>query len=217
MRLIVRLVLVIMTLLLALFCFQLDRIEGSGNIISENRRLTHFNSIKVLGSIDVNINYSDDYGCTVVGDDNLIPYIKTEVINNKLKISINKSYSTSKGLMVNVNALDYDNISISGSGDIHITDFNNNNLSLNIDGSGNITGNGEVQTLSTIINGSGDIMLRDLKSISTIITINGSGDAKIWASESISANINGSGKIEYYGNPMKIESKVNGSGKISSN
>ena len=217
MKIIVRLALIIMILLVAISCNQIVSLKGSGNIISEDRRLTHFNSIKVLGSIDININYSDDYGCTVVGDDNLIPYIKTEVVNNNLKISITRGYSISKGLMVNVYALDYDKISILGSGDINITDFNNINLSLNIDGSGDITGNGEVQTLSAIINGSGNIMFRDLQSISTTITINGSGDAKIWVSESISANINGSGKIEYYGNPMKIESKVNGSGEISSN
>ena len=49
----------------------------------------------------------------------------------------------------------------------------------------------------------------------TKITINGSGNAKVWASESISAVINGSGDIEYYGDPINVKNKVNGSGNIS--
>ena len=194
-----------------------NKIIGSGNIINEDRNLEHFSSIKIIGSIDVNANHSNDYNCSVNGDDNLISYIKTEVVNNELNISINKSYSTKEGLKVNVYAPNYDKISIKGSGDINISDFNNDKLSLNIDGSGDITGFGDVQTLIVKINGSGDIMLRELKSKSTKITINGSGDAEIWASESISAVINGSGDIEYYGDPINVKRKVNGSGDISPN
>ena len=195
----------------------MKKIKGSGNIISENRELTNFSSINLIGGIDVNIKFSDKYNCTVVSDDNLIPYIKTEVINNNLQISINKNYSSTEGIEVNVNAPEYDEVSISGSGDINIIDFKNDNLSLNISGSGYITANGEVQTLIAKISGSGDIISAELISKSATITINGSGNAKIWASDSISAQINGSGNIEYYGNPINVESKINGSGDIISN
>ena len=192
----------------------MKKIKGSGNIISENRELTNFSSINLIGGIDVNIKFSDKYNCTVVSDENLIPYIKTEVVNNNLQISINKNYSSIEGIEVNVNAPEYDEVSISGSGDINIIDFKNDNLSLNISGSGDITANGEVQTLIAKISGSGDIISAELISKSATITINGSGDAKIWASDSISAQINGSGDIEYYGNPLNVESKINGSGDI---
>ena len=173
----------------------MKKINGSGNIISENRELTNFSSINLIGGIDVNIKFSDKYNCTVVSDENLIPYIKTEVVNNNLQISINKNYSSIEGIEVNVNAPEYDEVSISGSGDINIIDFKNDNLSLNISGSGDITANGEVQTLIAKISGSGDIISAELISKSATITINGSGDAKIWASDSISAQINGSGDI----------------------
>ena len=195
----------------------MGKIKGSGNIISENRELTNFSSINLIGGIDVNIKFSDKYNCTVVSDENLIPYIKTEVVNNNLQISINKNYSSIEGIEVNVNAPEYDEVSISGSGDINIIDFKNDNLSLNISGSGDITANGEVQTLIAKISGSGDIISAELISKSATITINGSGDAKIWASDSISAQINGSGDIEYSGNPINVKSKINGSGDIISN
>ena len=216
-KLLLILFLIITTIIIIVSCYPMNSIKGSGNIVSEDRELTNFSSIKLLGSIDVTINYSDNYNCTVRGDDNLISFIKTEVVNNNLQISINKSYSTTEGLVVNVNAPEYNEVSISGSGDINIIDFNNETLSLNINGSGDITANGAVNTLIAKISGSGDIISTELKSKSVTITINGSGDAKIWASDSISAQINGSGNIEYYGNPINVKSKINGSGDIIPN
>ncbi len=194
-----------------------NNIQGSGNIISESRELNNFSSIILLGSIDVNIKTSESNNCVVVADDNLIPYIKTEVVNNKLNISLNESYSSEEKLVVNINTPNYDEVSLSGSGNINILDFKNNNLSLNISGSGNITGNGEVETLVVKINGSGNLMSKEIKSKSATITINGSGVGKVFASDSISAKINGSGNIKYFGNPENVDSIINGSGDINSN
>ena len=194
-----------------------NNIQGSGNIISESRELNNFTSIILLGSIDVNIKTSESNNCVVVADDNLIPYIKTEVVNNKLNISLNESYSSEEKLVVNINTPNYDEVSLSGSGNINILDFKNNNLSLNISGSGNITGNGEVETLIVKINGSGNLMSKEIKSKSATITINGSGDGEVFASDAISAKINGSGNIKYFGNPENVDSIINGSGDIKSN
>ena len=194
-----------------------NKIQGSGNIISESRELNNFTSITLLGSIDVNIKTSESNNCVVVADDNLIPYIKTEVVNNKLNISLNESYSSEDKLVVNINTPNYDEVSLSGSGNINILDFKNNNLSLNISGSGNMTGNGEVETLVVKINGSGNLMSKEIKSKSATIIINGSGDGEVFASDSISAKINGSGNIEYFGNPENVDSIINGSGDIKSN
>ena len=194
-----------------------NNIQGSGNIISESRELNNFTSIILLGSIDVNIKTSESNNCVVVADDNLIPYIKTEVVNNKLNISLNESYSSEEKLVVNINTPNYDEVSLSGSGNINILDFKNNNLSLNISGSGNITGNGEVETLVVKINGSGNLMSKEIKSKSATITINGSGDGEVFASDSISTKINGSGNIKYFGNPENVDSIINGSGNIKSN
>ena len=191
-----------------------NKIQGSGNIISESRELNNFTSITLLGSIDVNIKTSESNNCVVVADDNLIPYIKTEVVNNKLNISLNESYSSEEKLVVNINTPNYDEVSLSGSGNINILDFKNNNLSLNISGSGNITGNGEVEILVVKINGSGNLMSKEIKSKSATITINGSGDGEVFASDSISAKINGSGNIKYFGNPENVDSIINGSGDI---
>ena len=195
--------------------FSFDRIEGSGDIVSEDRKLIDFQSISLLGSIDVTINYLGAESCTVVGDDNIIEHVKTEVINNKLKIFIDKSYSSTKALVVNLSALKVNELSVSGSGDIKFKNYTDDTLSLKISGSGDISGDGNVETLTGRINGSGDLLLKELHSKSIKININGSGDAELWVSNSLIAKINGSGDINYHGNPKTVESEINGSGEIN--
>ena len=196
--------------------FSFDKIEGSGNIVSEDRKLIDFQSISLLGSIDVTINYLDAASCTVVGDDNIIEHVKTEVINDKLTISIDKSYSSTKALVVNLSVLNVNELSVSGSGDIKFKNYKDDTLSLKISGSGDILGDGNVESLTGKINGSGDLLLRELHSKSANIYINGSGDAEVWVSDTMAGEINGSGDIDLYGNPKNLESKINGSGKINS-
>ena len=195
--------------------FTFNRIVGSGNIINEERNIMNFTTIKVIGSVDVNVNFSNDYSCSIITDDNLIPYIKTEVIKNVLNISMDKNYSTRQGLKVNLTVPNINKIFIKGSGDVNISDINNETLLLNIDGSGDIAGYGSSTHLIIKINGSGDVILKDLKSETTDITINGSGDAQIWVSNTILAVINGSGDIDYFGEPSNITSDINGSGEIN--
>jgi len=195
--------------------FSFAKIEGSRNIVSEDRKLNNFQSISLLGSIDTNINYSDATSCTVVGDDNIIEHVKTEVINNKLKIFIDKSYSSTKALVVNLSLLNVNELSVSGSGDIKFKNYTDDTLSLTISGSGDIIGDGNVETLTGRINGSGDLLLKELHSKSIKININGSGDAELWVSNSLIAKINGSGDINYHGNPKTVESEINGSGEIN--
>ena len=45
--------------------------------------------------------------------------------------------------------------------------------------------------------------------------INGSGDAVLHVTERLSAQINGSGDIVYYGNPPDVSRRVNGSGDVN--
>ena len=98
-KLLLILFLITTTIITIISCHNVNNIKGSGNIISENRELTNFTSINLIGSMDINIKFSDKYNCTVVSDDNLIPYIKTEVLDNNLQISLNKSYSSTEGLV----------------------------------------------------------------------------------------------------------------------
>jgi hypothetical protein len=126
-------------------------------------------------------------------------------------------------------------LSINGSGNINIDDLSTGRLSLNLNGSGNIAidkltataldtsvnGSGDVKlagdapTQKISFNGSGNYLAGDLKSETVDISIPGSADITVWVTDQLTAHINGSGTVRYYGKPT-VDQSGNGSGKIVS-
>ena len=126
-------------------------------------------------------------------------------------------------------------LSINGSGNINIDDLSTGRLSMNLNGSGNIAidkltatavdssvnGSGDVKlageapTQKISFNGSGNYVAGDLKSETVDISIPGSAEITIWATDQLTAHINGSGTVQYYGKPT-VDQSGNGSGKIVS-
>ena len=190
-------------------------IKGSGNNIKESRKLTDFHTVEIVGSMDAEIIFGESYSCNIQGDDNLVPLVKTDITNNTLEISTKGSYSTKSPLIVYLTMPALDEARIIGSGDMTISDVTKDKVVLTISGSGDITATGSVEVLEAVVSGSGDLSLQNLQADHVNVTINGSGDAKVWANQSISAQINGSGDITYTGSPAKVDTQVNGSGDIT--
>ena len=66
------------------------------------------------------------------------------------------------------------------------------------------------------ISGSGDFSGFDLNADNTEVSISGSGNVEVVSNSSIKAYVSGSGDVDYKGNPDKEDTKVSGSGRISS-
>lgn len=191
-----------------------DTIAGSGQIIRENRDLSPFDSVEVSGSMDVEITRGEELKCVVEGDDNIVPLVKTEVINRTLNIYVDQSFSINQTLNVYLEVPEISGVLLSGSGDIEFTDVTRDRVEILIDGSGDITATGEVEILTAKINGSGDMHLFNLYSENATVEVNGSGDIEVSVNNSLDCEINGSGDIRYSGNPTSVKRSVNGSGDI---
>ena len=126
-------------------------------------------------------------------------------------------------------------VSLQGSGDIEIRGLKADDLSIDLNGSGNITIDDiSVQSTDTSLQGSGDIKLRgkaetqkvtvngsgtyqagDLETSRTDVSIPGSANVTVWVREQLTARVNGSGDIRYYGQPG-IDQSGSGSGNLIS-
>lgn len=215
------------------FCIDPD-IYGSGNIISEKRDVTTFNSISLDGSGNVFITQDTVQSLRIETDDNVMSILETDVNANTLEIDFRahrQVNATKLNIYISMAALKM--FSLNGSGDIKSTDtIKTNNLSLKIAGSGKITmcvlaasviseisGSGDIAISgktdyeSCKITGSGNINAFELYSRNAQIEIRGSGDCRITASEFLNAKIDGSSDIYYKGKPV-ITKDISGSGSI---
>lgn len=67
-----------------------ESVVGSGNVASENRNVSSFTSIVLLGSAHVEVTFGQSESVSIEADDNILPLVETIAKNNQLVIG-NKS------------------------------------------------------------------------------------------------------------------------------
>lgn len=212
------------------------KVKGNGNVITKTRSIDSFDKVSVGGSFDVNLIDGTEGKLTIEGEENLLPYIETEVRNGKLKVQFkeNTNIRTTKRLVITIPFEDIEAISLGGSGNVTVKKrLKADDASFSIGGSGNITTNVEANTVKVSIGGSGNIKLKgktdnfkcslagsgsikayDLNANSLKASIAGSGSIQTSVRNKIKANIVGSGSVYYKGNPSNINTNSIGSGDV---
>lgn len=214
-----------------------DRIKGTGPTVTENFSIQNFDKVDLNMDAEVNYTYASDYSVEVNAQQNVLDKMRIEGVSNVLfltfknntnllghdKIIINVKSPEFRGVdisgsgCVNVRGSytsDIVTADISGSGKIDIQDIEVNRLNVDISGSGKITVlNGRADDVQSDISGSGKVYLENLEAKRVKTETTGSGRTNVWATESLFAQIIGSGSVYYKGNPT-IDSDITGSGKL---
>ncbi len=191
-----------------------DAVEGSGNLVTEEREVDSFINIDAGGSFDVEVKVGPKVSLKLTFDDNIIKLIDTRVRGKTLYIDTDESYSSHRPCKVEITVPLLESVSLNGSGDLDIQDVKGELLDCEVNGSGNIVATGEVDELDVDISGSGDVDARRLKARQVQVRIQGSGDVEVFATEDFDGAVYGSGDIKYYGDPKHAHSHVAGSGSI---
>jgi hypothetical protein len=214
----------------------LERIKGSGKVAQEKRDVHGFTEVNLGGLGELNIRQGNEESLAIEADDNLLPYIRSDVDNGRLVIGFKRGVSVSPSspirytlVVKELNALDLSGsgktrtgplnsrdfkVHLSGSGEIRMDALDAITLVADISGSGNMEIPGRVSRQQIHISGSGRYSAPDLQSEAADVSVSGSGDCTLRVEQSLSAHISGSGSVEYYGNPS-VTKKVSGSGRVS--
>ena len=215
-----------------------SKINGKGDVITEERTLTSCNGISL--AMDAYVTYAPDtaYSLVIQGQQNILDRIETNVENGRLVIKYEKHTRIGTHDQITavirgpgITMLDISGsgnmtvdepwdiysakLNISGSGNISVAVLNANDIEAKISGSGNIkaySGNCKTETLT--ISGSGNIDMIGLQADTAYANISGSGDIKLAVSDYLHATISGSGNVRYFGSPV-IVTNISGSGTVS--
>ena len=215
------------------------KVSGNGNVTTKSIVTQSYDKIKAVGPLDIHLVQGTEGKISVTAESNFHEYIIVEVKDDILVLRIKKSVNlkTNKGIHITVPFEAISGLSLVGSGDVDTKDtiksdffdvvvtgsgdvdlaVESNTIDAKITGSGDMILSGSVKDLEVKLSGSGDFDGRSLASENTQAYVSGSGDIEVTASKRIKARVNGSGDITYYGNPDTSDTKVMGSGSISSN
>ncbi|SDB42030.1 Putative auto-transporter adhesin, head GIN domain [Flavobacteriaceae bacterium MAR_2010_188] len=217
-----------------------NSIKGNGNMKTETRTTSNYDGVKCAGSFDYVLVKGTEGKIILEGEENLLEYIVVEVKNNNLIIKtedrVNLRTSNNKTITITIPFEEIDEVALAGSGDLHNEDVINSNdfvaelagsgdmvlkvnaseVKASIAGSGDLTLTGETNNLEAKVAGSGNFHGFDFNANNVEVSVAGSGDADVVCNGELKARVAGSGDITYKGNPKKEDTKVSGSGDVSS-
>jgi hypothetical protein len=128
-----------------------------------------------------------------------------------LEINLAGSGTINLNDQVTINKLDVD---LAGSSTFNAYKLTGKDFDGDVAGSGKINLGGSMAKATFEIAGSGTVRAFDLQVEDMKCSIAGSGDIEISVSNSISADVAGSGRIKYKGDPQTIRKEIAGSGSI---
>jgi Putative auto-transporter adhesin, head GIN domain len=118
------------------------------------------------------------------------------------------SFRTSTPVVYKLTVKKLNGIALSGSGSINGKALAADSMKIESSGSGEITTAGSTDRMEVVISGSGSVHGEGLKSKDARVEIEGSGSAIVAASERLDVNINGSGNVEYIGDPKAAQARM---------
>jgi cytoskeletal protein CcmA (bactofilin family) len=223
---------------LALVACGLNVISGSGNAVTEDRRVDSFSAVSLEGNGELVIAQGGQAGLTVEAEKNLMKYVRAEFISDTLTINMategGRVIRPTKPIVYHVTAPNLNRVQVDGSGDLQIDNLETDQLEIKINGSGGtqigdlqsdqliyrISGSGDARITGQVavqsiqIDGSGNYQAGDLQCQETQIQLGGSGEVTVWVQDRLDVAINGSGTVNYYGTPQ-ISQNISGSGELN--
>lgn len=213
-----------------------ERIRGSKNVVIEKRELPYFNSIEVSKSIDVFITIGDVFNVEVKADDNILPYITTEVVDDVLKVGEKPKFSlvSTKSQEVHITMPLLLSIKASGASNVQVLNkIENESLFISASGASDIKLNASLSYLEVRLSGASDVDVEgyaefvkaemsgasDMKDYDFSckyldVNLSGSSDIKVSVIEKISGNISGSSDIKVNGDPL-VDVITSGASSVS--
>lgn len=213
--------------------------KPNGEIVTEEVSLESFSRIELQMEAEVYITQGDESSVRIEASDNIMNILVTNVSKDELTLRTERSecirgksdvkfYVTTpdveaitlsgSGFIVNETALTGSelDITLSGSGDIDLSDLDYSSSYMNISGSGKITIDEFVVTdLEAKTSGSGKTTISDLNASNVSMRVSGSGSMNFDGenAERLDATIGGSGKLYAFDFPAeRVEINVSGSG-----
>lgn len=226
----------IITLLLFFSCgLDKERIEGSGNVITQQRNAgTEFNSVSASGDVDVIIEQGAQRAITVEADDNLQQHIKTEVKGGTLDISTDVNFSSPKATRITVilpeikeiesaasarvknkGSLKTEDLSLhASSGSLMELSIDVQEVSYEASSGSNMKISGKAVKTEASASSGGKIYAEGVASNKVKAEASSGGRVNIDAIDDLNANASSGGSVLYVNTPANLSKDVSSGGKV---
>ena len=193
-----------------------SQVIGNGNSYSEIRDLSEFTEIEINIEYDkIIVNSSSEKSLKIVGDENIVPLIKTKIINGILKISADSSFHTKAESKIIINVESLTSFTFDGVSKCIIKNLDEQHFICSFNGVGSCELTGNLDYFELSMNGVGSVDAQGLIAEKVVVSLNGVGSAVVYTTRSLNASVSGIGELIYYGDPKELILNDAGIGGIS--
>lgn len=213
-----------------------DRVQGSGEVISETRTVAEFERIVLAGEGQVLLGSGSEGEVEVETDDNLLTHIEVEVSEGTLTISTEPDVDIdptdgvtyrlgcpeiTAATLAGAGTIDLQmcattvqlELVLAGAGAIVAPDLDVSSLRASLPGAGSIEADGRADRIDVLLAGVAAFDGADLRAAEGTVESSGVGAAAVWVTDSLDLRLSGVGGISYYGEPT-VTQTVTGVGGI---
>ncbi|MCX7876335.1 MAG: DUF2807 domain-containing protein [Melioribacteraceae bacterium] len=190
-------------------------VRGNGKITTQKRTIESFDRLEISGIYNVKVEVGKNPSLKIQAEENLLPLIKTDIIDGTLIIESKKGLSPRREIKILITTPSLNFVDVSGANSVQINNLKEELFEVNLSGAGSLNLNGEVDKLIADLSGAGSIEAKELRANDVEISVSGAASANVFAKENINASVSGVGSINYYGNPAKVKTNISGVGSIN--
>ncbi len=214
-------------------------LNGSGTLARQDRIVQVPSRIDIGGSVQAFVTKSNVASVVVEAEDNLLPFVRTEVSGDTLRVFTTQALNPTKTITIRITSPVLEELDISGtvqavtrgyrgeSLDIHtsgasnleIADVTTRTLVIDASGASHVTfstGATEHSNQLTIhASGSSDVNLEPLRATTVAATASGSSRVDVHPLDRLTAQASGAAIVTYGPRPKTLDVSTSGTGSIS--
>jgi hypothetical protein len=195
-----------------------DQHDDAGPMRTESRKVEAFEQIVIDGDAELKIQVGASEAVSIRGYERALERTKTEVrdatlyINTRRKDWIFREGRPRINLTISLPKLT--SLNLKGGNSVRITGYNGGKSRLRMEGAVELTAAGQLEELVVHMSGAGQADLGELIANDASVTVDGVGNVVVHSKDSLRATMNGVGSILYQGSPHKVNTTLNGVGRI---
>lgn len=187
------------------------------------RAVSGFDALVLLAPANVRYEVAPQSSVTLTGPANALAITVTEVqpapdgfgATRALTITAKGAYGGQHPVDVVVAGPSPKLVYAGATGDIHVQGVRSPQLAVVLQGSGDVTVQGQAENLRVQLMGSGDMHLGELQTQRTQVKLQGSGDVLVHASKEVAVDLLGSGDVTVKGRPAGRRITQKGAGDVN--
>ena len=199
----------LMTVLLAATPFLAQAAE-------ETREHPEFKSITSQGVYKLIVTVGQPQSVVVTGTEEALAQLQTKVVSDNLVISMldNDKKKWKDKLTIQIQVARLSQLKMEGVGDTVLNKLAGEEFALRYQGVGTLKATGKVDRFILKAEGVGHVNARDLEAKTVDARLEGIGSARVHATESLTAKVEGIGTLSYYGKPAHVTKSAEGIGSV---